>query len=401
MMKGLSVSTPKTSRSKKAIRSVENITDFYEFGDDLMPSCHSGMRVIRAVQKSSGDAVVIKVRAKKNSFPNKHEEREWRNTTEMMLNFPDSRAIARLYEVLEDRKAYYVVMEKVQGLDLFESLMGNGPLSIDEVKEVLRQVLGGLEELHRHGAIHKDLKLENVMIDRAHVTTSSNSPNVGAGIRPGSAAGIHAVTVKLIDFDTVGSWTPKTPKAKNVLGTDQYISQEAYDGTYSPASDMFAVGVIGYKLLTGRFPFDSRIFNDEAGENWVGSPKMKEIREKVKTYGIDWNHPNFRREPQGADLVKSMLAADVAARPSARDALHHAWLRPPTSSTALPSRAPSLTAQSPSASFSDTPLAAPNTALARTASARLNEVTAPVEEPEVLSMEIPMLLPGSVVDDPA
>merc|ERR1719327_1440077 len=79
---------------------------------------------------------------------------------------------------------------------------------------------------------------------------------------------------KLIDFDTVQDWEPMSPKAKDVLGTDGYIAPEAYGGEYSPASDVYAVGVIMYKLLTGRFPSRPDIFDDEPGENWVGSEAM-------------------------------------------------------------------------------------------------------------------------------
>merc|ERR1719382_1485258 len=137
-------------------------------------------------------------------------------------------------------------------------------LPLSETKAILRQLLRGVTALHNEGCIHKDLKLENVMVAR------SRSDSL---VEP---------VVKLIDFDTAQTWEPSSPKAKIVLGTDQYISSEAYAGRYSPASDMFAVGVIAYKLVTGLFPFNGRMFDDEAGENWVGSPKMKQIQDRVQ-----------------------------------------------------------------------------------------------------------------------
>ncbi|CAE7042327.1 pknL [Symbiodinium natans] len=93
------------------------------------------------------------------------------------------------------------------------------------------------------------------------------------------------VKVKLIDFDTVETVQPQTPKkAKDVLGTDQYIAQEAYDGNYSAASDIFAVGVIGYRLLTSKFPYKADIFDDELsvrkkrliGNSFAGCPALQE-----------------------------------------------------------------------------------------------------------------------------
>ncbi|CAE8647087.1 unnamed protein product, partial [Polarella glacialis] len=114
--------------------------------------------------------------------------------------------------------------------------------------------------------------------------------------------------------------------AKDVLGTDQYIAQEAYDGKYSAASDIFAAGVIGYRLLTSKFPFKSDIFNDEAGENWVGSPKMKEIRKKIVNSKIDWSHRVFLADLQCKDLLSIMLASNEKDRPTAQQALSHVWL---------------------------------------------------------------------------
>merc|ERR1712178_215794 len=97
--------------------------------------------------------------------------------------------------------------------------------------------------------------------------------------------------VKLIDFDTVQDWEPTSPKSRDVLGTDGYIAPEAYGGEYSPASDIYCVGVIMYKLLTRKFPSRADIFDDQPGENWVGSPAMKRIRERLKTEKMAFSRP--------------------------------------------------------------------------------------------------------------
>merc|ERR1719440_2699638 len=132
-------------------------------------------------------------------------------------------------------------------------------------------------------------------------------------------------TVKVIDFDTLDHWTPASGVSKDVVGTDQYISQEAYAGKYSPLSDIFAVGVIAYKLLTGRFPYHDEIFDDEAGENWVGSPKMLQIRRRLKVAKVDYSHPVFKEHPQALDLVMRMLSYNEQYRPTAAAALEHEW----------------------------------------------------------------------------
>merc|ERR1712216_1009636 len=122
----------------------------------------------------------------------KSKEIGWRKATEMLLNMPSSQKIAKLYEVLEDSKYYYVVMEKVQGRDLFELLQAhrgkNLPLAL--AKPILKELLTAVDDLHQRDCIHKDIKLENVMADLGSVSSvSSPSPS--------------SPVVKLIDFDTV------------------------------------------------------------------------------------------------------------------------------------------------------------------------------------------------------
>lgn len=66
---------------------------------------------------------------------------------------------------------------------------------------------------------------------------------------------------KIVDFDTVEIYRPGT-KSFHVLGTDQYIAPETYAGYSTPVSDMWAIGVIFYTILTGSFPFHCALFDD-------------------------------------------------------------------------------------------------------------------------------------------
>jgi serine/threonine protein kinase len=216
-------------------------------------------------------------------------------------------------------------MEKAGGLDLFEFIARERTFSVNAVRKILKKVLQALAHLHEHDGIHKDLKLENIVIDASgmgSVKKSTWSPK----------------SVKLIDFDTVAEWKPMNPPSRDVLGTDQYISQEAYKGHYSPLSDVFAIGVVGYRMITGRFPFRGEIFNDQPGENWVGCPKMEEIRSKLKQQKVNFCDPVFYENPQMAELLSKMLHHDELRRPTAKQALEFEWMKSRPATSVVPNQ---------------------------------------------------------------
>eukprot|EP00747_Dinoflagellata_sp_TGD_P150862 gnl/TRDRNA2_/TRDRNA2_177156_c0_seq2.p1 gnl/TRDRNA2_/TRDRNA2_177156_c0~~gnl/TRDRNA2_/TRDRNA2_177156_c0_seq2.p1 ORF type:complete len:515 (+),score=83.38 gnl/TRDRNA2_/TRDRNA2_177156_c0_seq2:70-1614(+) len=301
--------------SKEIIRIAEGeFAKRYKIGNEVMPSCHKAMEVLFATRLQDSAEVVVKRRGK--SAFEKGEERQWRATSEMLMNLPPSEHICKLHEILEDSRAYYVVMEKVEGDDLFETL-SQGHIPLEECKVILKQLLDAIAHMHAKGCIHKDLKLENVMIDRTLISRHAMK----------SSCSVFAPALKLIDLDTAEAWTPLSQKkAKHVQGTDQYISQEAYAGNYSPASDMFAVGVIAYKLLTNHFPFDDQIFNYKPGDTDVDSNTMIRIRKLLVRQKINWDHKIFKEEPMAMHLVKGMLSSGVPDRTQAPAALKHPFL---------------------------------------------------------------------------
>jgi serine/threonine-protein kinase len=152
----------------------------------------------------------------------------------------EARTVARLknpglvavYDQGLDAWHPFLVMELVEGGTLRELLSERGPMPPHAVAAVLRPVLGGLAAAHRAGLVHRDVKPENVLI-----SDEGDVKIVDFGlVRAVAAAGITSASV--------------------ILGTAAYLSPEQVrDGDASPRSDVYAVGIVAYELLTGQTPF--------------------------------------------------------------------------------------------------------------------------------------------------
>jgi len=295
----------------------------YKLGSMVMESTNKGMEVVWATRLADKLQCVIKVRKKSESFKSSSDERTWRSTTEVQLSMPPTESMCEFMEVLETPEKYLVVMEKVDGKDLYEQMEEKIITHVD-AREIVRQTLVALSVMHSSGRIHKDLKAENVMVDIPGAGTAKAKEIARQKSMKGGDCASPA-TVKLIDFDTVEDWEPMSPKAKDVLGTDGYIAPEAYLGNYSPGSDIYSIGVVMYKLLTGEFPSNEDLFDDQPGENWVGSPAMQRIHDRLKTEKIDFTKPPLDGCTPAAELCATMLSFNCNDRPSADDALKHGW----------------------------------------------------------------------------
>jgi serine/threonine-protein kinase len=152
----------------------------------------------------------------------------------------EARSVARLkdpglvavYDQGLDARHPFLVMELIEGGTLRELLAERGPMPPHAVAAVLRPVLGGLAVAHRAGLVHRDVKPENVLIsDDGEVKIA----DFGL-VRAVAAAGITSASV--------------------ILGTAAYLSPEQVrDGKATPRSDVYALGIVTYELLTGQTPF--------------------------------------------------------------------------------------------------------------------------------------------------
>lgn len=146
------------------------------------------------------------------------------------LNHPN---IVNIYDIVDNDKGHYLVMEYVEGMDLKKYIKENQPLSPEECQDILSQILDGIQSAHENYVIHRDLKPQNIMI------------------KPDG-------TVKIMDFGiAVISTETALTQTNTIIGSVHYLSPEqARGGIATPQSDVYALGIVGYEMMTGHVPFD-------------------------------------------------------------------------------------------------------------------------------------------------
>jgi serine/threonine protein kinase/Tfp pilus assembly protein PilF len=143
------------------------------------------------------------------------------------------RNVCRMYDLGRAEGTHYITMEYVAGEDLKSFIRRSGGLTVGKAVFIGKQVCEGLAEAHRLGVVHRDLKPQNVMIDK-----EGNARIMDFGIaRTIRAGGITGAGV--------------------MIGTPEYMSPEQVDGKdVDPRSDIYSLGIILYEMLTGRVPFE-------------------------------------------------------------------------------------------------------------------------------------------------
>ncbi len=211
--------------------------------------------------------------------------------------------IVNVYDVGRDDGVHYIVMEYVRGQTLKHLILRHAPFRLEHAAHIVGQVAAALDYAHRQGLVHRDIKPQNILVDDQGVA-------------------------KVTDFGIAKGLTDVSLTEAGVgMGTVHYVSPEQARGeAATPASDIYALGVVLYEMLTGRLPFDA--------DNPIGL-----AMQHVNAPPPPPRQFNPDLPPQVEAIVLRALAKDPAQRyPSAgalAEALAH-WREQPISVARIP-----------------------------------------------------------------
>ncbi|KAL0953632.1 hypothetical protein HGRIS_004837 [Hohenbuehelia grisea] len=207
----------------------------------------------------------------------------------VVMKLIDHPNIMKLYDVWETSTELYLILEYVQGGELFDYLCETGRLPTLEALDYFQQIIMAVDYCHRLNVAHRDLKPENILLDQDH-------------------------NVKIADFG-MAAWQANS--ATNGLletscGSPHYVAPEVCSGmSYNgSASDIWSCGIILFALLVGKLPFDAE--------------DLEPLIEKVKL-GIYKMPADI--DPLAQNLISRMLKVDTKMRITMPEILDHPFFK--------------------------------------------------------------------------
>ncbi|KDN52313.1 Pkinase-domain-containing protein [Tilletiaria anomala UBC 951] len=191
-----------------------------------------------------------------------------------------------LIDVYETKKVLYLIMEYVEGGELFDHLVACGRLEVDSARAYFRQIMFGVDHCHSFNICHRDLKPENLLLSK------------------------DKSQVKVADFG-MAALQHSGRMLETSCGSPHYASPEivsgrAYVGT---STDIWSCGIILFALLCGKLPFDD--------------PNMSTLLQKVKDGKFEM--PKHLRDEDAKDLICKMLVVDPRKRYTMKEIFAHDW----------------------------------------------------------------------------
>ncbi|XP_064417992.1 serine/threonine-protein kinase 33-like [Latimeria chalumnae] len=217
-----------------------------------------------------------------------------------ILKMVNHEHIIQLQEVYETPKKMYLVTEFCELGELKGIFAKRKCLSESETKHIILSLAGAVAYLHKNGIVHRDLKLENILV-------KSNDSNDDTELK---------LNIKVTDFglSVVKGGFGSESWLQDPCGTPLYMAPEIVNNyDYSQQCDIWSTGVIMYTLLCGHSPFSATT--------------EQLLYEEIKKGELDFSHSCLQSVSQSArDVLEGLLAVDPAHRLTASELLDHHWI---------------------------------------------------------------------------
>mmetsp|Transcript_3749 Transcript_3749/g.11165 ORF Transcript_3749/g.11165 Transcript_3749/m.11165 type:complete len:403 (-) Transcript_3749:151-1359(-) len=265
--------------------SCNRITDYYTFGRVIGKGSYG--EVIMGTEKSTGESVAIKVMERTDD----PQELEFLKREIEVMRSLNHLNLVRTYDIFDNDKKLYIVMEFVPEGDLFDVIAEETNFTEANAAQVMREILIAVQYLHDRGIVHRDIKPENILcVNRT-----------------------FPLQIKLTDF---GFANMSGEVLQTLIGTPFYMAPEVLlqKGHGKPV-DIFACGVVLYAMLSGMLPFE---------EGADGTAVLESIIEgRVSFPDEEWRNVSDAAK----DLILQMLSPEAEKRPTATEALNHRWCK--------------------------------------------------------------------------
>ena len=274
----------------KKILHCENINDLYDLQNKIGEGKYAC--VYRGINKISERIVAIKILEKENISSDEFNMIQNEIDILKICQHPN---IVKLYDVIEDSEKIHIIMELVEGPDLFSYLEKKDfNISESEANKIINELSSALFYLNVFGIVHRDIKPENILL-------TNDDKNYD---------------IKLIDFG-LGIILGPEEKSEQPFGTVSYVAPEVLCGNeYDKSVDIWSLGVLSYLLLVGRLPFD----NPDDDENEIA---RQTINDPTPFTEKKWDIISI----EGKDFVNKCLKKDPLERINITEILEHDWIK--------------------------------------------------------------------------
>ncbi|CAI2361515.1 unnamed protein product [Moneuplotes crassus] len=261
----------------------DNISQHYKLLDPIGSGKYGKVYLGQSIHdKQKQTAIkVIKIRKIKSNFESVMKEIQMMKS----IDHPD---IVKVLEIYRDSKKIYLVMELVQGEELFDYILRKEKLREWETRKIIRQLVQIVKYLNSVKIAHRDLKPENIMINS------------------------KSLKIKLLDFG-LSSYFEESKKLVSPVGTPYYVAPEVLRGSYGKECDMWSIGIITFICLTGAPPFQ--------GDSLV------DIYQDILKFNLVFNDTEWSQVSGCAiSFVRKLLEPKICNRLCPERALRHSWL---------------------------------------------------------------------------